>query len=125
MGPLQLRQFAKEAIVDRVRDFGFALDVIEIVVAPDLIPQGNESSLDFCRRHAIEKFGGNVPKGTSQNQLLSQRILHGQTGDPAPISLTFAPLAIILSNPINRFAGTRHAMVAHRRRQPHAMRRRT
>jgi len=65
VGPLQFRQFAKQAVLVRVRVFRFGFDVIEVVVAPDLIPQGNESSLEVCHRHGIEKKDSelDVPKG--------------------------------------------------------------
>jgi hypothetical protein len=71
MRPLQFGQFTKQAIVDGVRDFGFGLDVIEIVVAPDLVPQGSESSLDICGRHAIDEVRRSRSEDTARNQLLS------------------------------------------------------
>jgi hypothetical protein len=54
MGSFEFRQFAKQTVVSRVRDFWSGLDVVEIVVPSDLSPEGNESSLDICRRHGLE-----------------------------------------------------------------------
>jgi hypothetical protein len=53
VGLFQFEQLAEEAIVLGIRNFWAILDVVQIVVASDFIPEGNQTGKDVGVGHRI------------------------------------------------------------------------